>query len=660
MSGLRSVVGRLWPRSKLKKVVLLLVILFVAGSGGFITVSEQTWFCNSCHIMNPYYASWQASDHSQVNCLECHVQPGFAGIVRAKLNGLAQAADCFLDRVSPKPSALVEDASCLREGCHTKESLLAESLTDVDGKYKFSHRGHIDAKVSELPLLCTTCHSHFEGQEHFKVSTQVCFVCHFSRADTATVRLVDTQCRDCHNAPDKPLSVGRVEIDHAKFIASQLSCEQLCHNKQMDPNTHVSDVRCLDCHDFRNQGQYVAEDLHIRHNGKDKVECLACHEMVNHSANPIEKHHTSLKCDWCHQVPFEGARLAAIEFIKLPSDCSLCHNDPHSGQFQEMCLQCHSEHGWTGRWVADTHGPDADFPLVGKHRSVECSRCHIGAELARARFTGLPQTCEQCHPDLHDGQFTKGCPTCHSEQGWKNLLTDPHGAGSSHPLRGKHASLECVTCHTPPEPGSVLAEARFVRVAQEGCVSCHKDPHGGQMRSACDTCHSEQGWTGQHLLFVHDRDSEFKMDRIHSDLSCSSCHKDDGKRLYRPLPKTCELCHADIVKQQLAKDGRVINPHAGRVSCVQCHSPQLKHQAPAVYANACRACHNTHYEGLFYDWMKSFNSRRNHAEDMLELVRNKDPLKAQVLEQKIDQAESTGFHNLGFALRLWDEIEGGD
>jgi hypothetical protein len=657
MSGLRTIFGKLWPRSNIKKAVILLVIIILAGSGGFFTVSEQTWFCNSCHIMNPYYASWQASGHSEVNCLECHIEPGFAGLVRAKLNGLAQAVDYSLGRNSTKPNALVGNSSCLRDGCHTTESLSDETVTFIEGRYKFSHQEHIGATVSGLPLLCTTCHSHFEGEEHFKVSTQVCFVCHFSKADTgSTIRLVDTKCWYCHDAPAEPIKRGIARINHTKFILAQLDCEQMCHNKQVNPNIPVPDVRCLDCHDFQNQGQYSAKDLHVSHSGREKVECLACHEMINHSANPIEKHHTSLQCNQCHQAPFEAARLAEIEFIKLPGDCSLCHDDPHSGQFKKACQQCHSEHGWTWRWVADAHGQNSNFPLLGKHRSVECVHCHVGVKLAQARFTGLPHTCEQCHNDPHAGQFTRDCTNCHSEQGWKNILIDPHGPHSSHPLVGKHAGLECVKCHTPEKKDAVLAEARFVGFAEKGCASCHKDPHNGQMRSACDTCHSEQGWTGRFLLFVHERNSEFKINRIHADLTCSSCHKAGGERVFRPLPKTCESCHADIVRLQSAKGTGTINPHAGRVSCVQCHSPERKYQTPAEYAHACEACHNRHYGELFYNWTKSFGSQESQARKILEHLRKRNASEAKALEQRIKRAKSAGFHNLVLALKLWDDI----
>lgn len=146
------------------------------------------------------------------------------------------------------------------------------------------------------------------------------------------------------------------------------------------------------------------------------------------------------------------------------------------------------------------------------------------------------------------------------------------------------------------------------------------------------------------------------MDRIHSDLSCSSCHKADEERRYRPLPKSCELCHSDIVRQQLAVNAGAINPHAGRVSCVQCHSPELKHQTPSVYANACRACHNQYYEGLFYDWMKSLNSQESQARMLLKYLRDQNAPDTEMLEQKIDHARRVGFHNLAYALELWGDI----
>jgi hypothetical protein len=169
----------------------------------------------------------------------------------------------------------------------------------------------------------------------------------------------------------------------------------------------------------------------------------------------------------------------------------------------------------------------------------------------------------------------------------------------------------------------------------------------------------EQGWTGRFLLFKHERNSEFRLDSIHADLSCSSCHTGIEKPLYQPLPKTCESCHTDIVGRQQAKEAGLINPHAGRVSCVQCHSPDRKYQTPAEYANACSNCHNPRYQGLFYDWIKSFGDREFRAKAILERLREHNVPEAKVLERKIERARSAGFHNLVLALKLWDDVLAG-
>ena len=58
-------------------VLLGVVVIGGVGAIGLWTYHEQPQFCATCHIMEPYLASWQASDfgaypHAQqdVTCLE--------------------------------------------------------------------------------------------------------------------------------------------------------------------------------------------------------------------------------------------------------------------------------------------------------------------------------------------------------------------------------------------------------------------------------------------------------------------------------------------------------------------------------------------------------------------------------------------------------------
>jgi len=210
MNHLKSAPATAWHlfwRLKWRFKIALAVLVMAVLSGVAIEVTAQPGFCNSCHIMNTYYASWQTSGHADVKCLECHFQPGLAAYVKGKINGLAQAVDCAVGRVGTKPSATVDDASCLRSDCHDVEELKVDQLSH--GGVRFTHGNHVEKTVGGITLSCGTCHSHFEGQEHFTVNKEVCFTCHVERTAKTTgtldsfgtvARAVPSACDTCHEA----------------------------------------------------------------------------------------------------------------------------------------------------------------------------------------------------------------------------------------------------------------------------------------------------------------------------------------------------------------------------------------------------------------------------------------------------------------------------
>src|SRR5689334_23509542 len=114
--------GRLRERLRLRgrrKWIVIggLVALPVFGVGS-VELTSQSWFCNSCHIMEPYYTSWQHGPHKDVECVKCHISPGVNNFLAAKFNGLGQVVDDVLYRTTPKPSASVSQLACTRSGCH--------------------------------------------------------------------------------------------------------------------------------------------------------------------------------------------------------------------------------------------------------------------------------------------------------------------------------------------------------------------------------------------------------------------------------------------------------------------------------------------------------------------------------------------------------------
>jgi hypothetical protein len=80
-----------------------LFIFFLVASVGFVLIvsiaslkgfefTESTTFCGElCHVvMEPEHVAWSNSPHAKVKCVECHVGPGAAWYVKAKISGMRQ------------------------------------------------------------------------------------------------------------------------------------------------------------------------------------------------------------------------------------------------------------------------------------------------------------------------------------------------------------------------------------------------------------------------------------------------------------------------------------------------------------------------------------------------------------------------------------------
>ncbi len=374
------------------------------------------------------------------------------------------------------------------------------------------------------------------------------------------------------------------------------------------------------------------------------------------------------RCRSCHTL-----------FTSLPSAaCLSCHLDivlvmsersGFHGTLNDECRVCHADHaGRTGdirRLDSERFNHNlARYPLDGKHRELSCAACHGSGGgdgiNERARYINLCfEACTDCHQDPHGDQFLQTCEQCHSVNGWKDRwLVDAHGGETSYPLLGKHAAVECVECHPLPAPGAAFAEARFTGIATS-CEGCHDDPHRAEFEAACATCHTEADWKGPGLIFTHARNSSFSIDAIHGGLPCSSCHPGDTTPQYRPLSKTCEGCHRDAEMELQgvvpAFAGRS-DPHANRVACTECHRTDVASPSPADYARACGACHNHHYEKLFYDWMKSLYEREVRAAKIAQELRKRNLPAAEMFEAKMREAKAVGLHNVLLARMMWDEI----
>lgn len=201
------------------------------------------------------------------------------------------------------------------------------------------------------------------------------------------------------------------------------------------------------------------------------------------------------------------------------SDCLACHTLTAAVP-SEKCLSCHTEIG----------------------NRIESKSGHHGRDLAGE--------CVECHTD-------------HAEQIIRFDRDTFNHRRALFPLEGSHGTVECEECHQTKDG------LRYLGLPSAECSDCHDDPHAGSLTKGgrdCLSCHDQDEWTGTHLSFVHNRDSDFPLHGGHAAVACAECHAVPsleaplGQAAFLGLGRGCVDCHAD--------------PHGGSLApkeCSACH-----------------------------------------------------------------------------------------
>jgi hypothetical protein len=279
---------------------------------------------------------------------------------------------------------------------------------------------------------------------------------------------------------------------------------------------------------------------------------------------------------------------------------------------ERACERCHHEHqgrdfplvDWGRAGKKGFDHARAGFELRGRHRRVECARCHdrrlvrdpavlevLGKQPDRETLLGAPTACAACHFDEHRGQLGTECQSCHGEDGWKPATRFAH-ARTSYPLEGRHATVACARCHrSEPEPAppaaapgqtppvSRAAFVRFKGLPFQACTECHKDPHQGRLGTACAGCHTPADWRrvsgAVRERAFHDR-TRYPLRGAHAAVRCDACHGPSvgGKARFRGLAfARCTDCHADAHGGQLDTLAAALRVPASapQRTCDACH-----------------------------------------------------------------------------------------
>ena len=300
-----------------------------------------------------------------------------------------------------------------------------------------------------------------------------------------------------------------------------------------------------------------------------------------------------------HAQVSPGPLSAAHRALDGPTQCFQCHAKAGGpAEMQGRCLACHTEIGWMRQHQRGLHARVKD----------PCSKCHpdhAGRDFALIAWDGgSPQ-----HFD-------------HARAGWT--------------LEGKHAQLECRSCHRPESQHGDAAA--LIRKHDRGaswlgldtaCASCHRDPHAGSLGRECTRCHGMEAWKPA-PRFDH-ATTDYPLTGAHARVECAKCHatvtlvkqwtpQGAPVPVYTPVPHVeCSSCHSDphagrfgpgCAKCHTTADFEQVNrgsfdhdrtryPLRGRhaaVACERCHDPKTGFGQKPAFA-ACTDCHADAHAG---------------------------------------------------------------
>jgi hypothetical protein len=522
--------------------------MVVGGAFAFRTwnyVKHDDEFCTSCHAMEETFGRFQESEHSKLNCRECHEQ--------SMSTSLRQVRWVVTRPEKVGPHAPVPPGVCA--DCHITD--------DPDSTWQrisvtMGHRVHLDADTSALTgVVCVTCH----GTElhRFVPADSTCgqSACHDpSKTDVVLGNMAGQtgfHCVTCHQFTAPAPEQAPIEAVRSAFVPALAQCKS-CHEMEkvlagldprLDPhnavcgtchNPHTQEApaeatgRCAECHAptdeltpfHRGLRREVAEDCvgcHAPHTFRIEGDnCVACHaDIIGGTPTAGPKARTAGR-ERVERAGRRGAIVTAAEprplmrTVTLDLAAEAAGVDGTSAAMREIvrgmlqqeafdhlahrevtCTLCHTSQRTHGEVTLESGRTQC---MECHHRRVtsasECTRCHSAAEVSAPRTVQV-------------GMTIRGRPLARS-------IAFPHG---------RHADLGCALCHT---------QGVSMRV-ERACADCHQSHHTATAN--CVTCHNQPN-RPSHTSVVHTQ-------------SCagSSCHESASYGAMAQGRNTCLVCHQD-------------------------------------------------------------------------------------------------------------------
>ena len=379
-------------------LVIVAVLVPVVLIGSAFLAAEATrsnTFCGTkCHEMDPYYQTWQASSHSDVDCVKCHIPSGAVNYAKTKFFALREVWVHFTNK-DLAPIAVtrhIPNDTCT--SCHDS-SQMQDAVPLARWTTRFRHSGH-----EQVPE-CIECHAQvvhapIEGIPYTPPGKMAsCFTCHDGTAQP-------DDCVYCHRAPHPDrgtcetchgLKAWDPSVSHSPRLITQhqeFPCER-CHTVAT-PTDIGFPAGCVNCH----------KPPHPLKVGKLRLQrCAQCHTILHWKPNTFD--HPS-------------------------SGCVQCHGNQHGSAQLTQCGDCHSQTTWAG----------------AKHPDTSCTACHTAGPL----HSGLSTQCQSCHVS---GAYWVPSTFRHKQVG-EHVPSGERPLACTQCHKTTYATATCTPCHGPGGP----------------------------------------------------------------------------------------------------------------------------------------------------------------------------------------------------------------
>lgn len=228
---------------------------------GAVSYMETVSFCGqTCHtVMQPEFTAYQASPHSRVECVQCHIGPGESWFVRSKLSGLRQVyAVMFHTYETPIPTPVhnLRPARETCEGCHWPQKY-GEDRIRVINKYGDDEKNSLTKTVllmkigggnkgigihgTHLGLGVHIRYGHSDAQrqtipwiEYSGPDGKVVYRAEGAAADGKGLSIREMDCIDCHNRPAHSYKLPDRAVDEALFAGDLSAALPFARKKSVE------------------------------------------------------------------------------------------------------------------------------------------------------------------------------------------------------------------------------------------------------------------------------------------------------------------------------------------------------------------------------------------------------------------------------------------